>query len=38
MAIARTRPPAGPVLHPGKVLKDDLEARGLSAHALAITL
>jgi addiction module HigA family antidote len=38
MAIARTRPLAGPVPHPGEVLKDDLEARGLSAHALAIAL
>jgi len=34
MAITRTRPPAGPVPH----LKDELEARGLSAHALAIAL
>ena len=38
MAIARTRPLAGPVPHPGEVLKDELEARGLSAHALAIAL
>ena len=38
MAIARTRPLAGPVPHPGEVLKDELEARGLSAHALAIGL
>jgi addiction module HigA family antidote len=38
MAIARTRPLAGPVTHPGEVLKDELEARCLSAHALAIAL
>lgn len=38
MAIARTQPLAGPVPHPGEVLKDELEARGLSAHALAIAL
>jgi addiction module HigA family antidote len=38
MAIARTRPLAGPVPHPGEVLKDELEARSLSAHALAIAL
>src|SRR5258708_3646448 len=38
MAIARTRPLAGPVPHPGEVLKDELKARGLSAHALAIAL
>jgi len=38
MAIARTRPLAGPVPHPGEVLKDELDARGLSAHALAIAL
>jgi transcriptional regulator with XRE-family HTH domain len=38
MAITRTRPLAGPVPHPGEVLKDELEARGLSAHALAIAL
>lgn len=36
MAIARSRPLAGPVSHPGEVLKDD--ARGLTAHALAIAL
>ncbi len=36
MAIAR--PLAGPVPHPGEVLRDELEARGLSAHALAIAL
>lgn len=38
MAIARTRPLAGPAPHPGEVLRDELEARGLSAHALAIAL
>jgi len=38
MVIARTRPLAGPVPHPGEVLKDELAARGLSAHALAIAL
>lgn len=38
MAIARARPLAGPVPHPGEVLKDELEARSLSAHALAIAL
>jgi addiction module HigA family antidote len=38
MAIARAHPLAGPVSHPGQVLKDELEARGLSAHALAIAL
>jgi antitoxin HigA-1 len=38
MAIARSRPLAGPVPHPGEVLKDELDARGLTAHALAIAL
>ena len=38
MAIARTRPLAGPTPHPGEMLKDELEARGLSPHALAIAL
>jgi antitoxin HigA-1 len=38
MAIARTRPLAGPVPHPGELLKDELDARGLSANALAIAL
>ena len=38
MAIARTQPLAGPVPHPGEILKDELEARGLSAHALSIAL
>jgi addiction module HigA family antidote len=38
MAIARTRPLAGPAPHPGEILRDELEARGLSAHALAIAL
>ena len=30
MAIARTRPLAGPAPHPGEMLKDELEAQGLS--------
>ena len=38
MAIARTRQLAGPVPHPGEVLKDELEARSLSAHGLALAL
>ena len=38
MAIARTQPLAGPAPHPGAMLKDELEARGLSPHALAIAL
>jgi antitoxin HigA-1 len=38
MSIARTRPLAGPAPHPGEVLKDELEARGLTAHALSIAL
>jgi hypothetical protein len=38
MAIALTRPLAGPVPHPREVLKDALQARGLSAHALAVAL
>jgi transcriptional regulator with XRE-family HTH domain len=38
VAIARTRPLAGPAPHPGEILKDELEARGLSLHALAIAL
>jgi addiction module HigA family antidote len=38
MAIARIRPLAGPVPHPGEVLQDELEARSLSAHALALAL
>jgi addiction module HigA family antidote len=38
IAIARTRPLAGPAPHPGEMLKDELEARGLSAHALSIAL
>jgi antitoxin HigA-1 len=38
MPIARTRPLAGTVPHPGDILRDELEARGLSAHALAIAL
>ena len=38
MAIARTQPLAGPVPHPGDMLKDELEARGLTPHALSIAL
>jgi len=38
MAIMRTRPLAGAAPHPGEVLKDELEARGISAHALSIAL
>jgi addiction module HigA family antidote len=38
MAITRTRPLAGPAPHPGEFLRDELEARGLSAHALALAL
>jgi addiction module HigA family antidote len=38
MAIARTQPLAGPVPHPDEALKGELEARGLSAHALAVAL
>src|ERR1051326_7185944 len=38
MPIARNKPLAGPAPHPGEVLKDELEARGLSPHALALAL
>jgi addiction module HigA family antidote len=38
MPIARTRPLAVPAPHPGEVLKDELDARGLSPHALALAL
>lgn len=38
MAIARTQPIAGPVPHPGEILRDELAARRLSAHALSIAL
>lgn len=38
MSIARTAPLAGTVSHPGELLKDELAARGLTAHALAIAL
>jgi addiction module HigA family antidote len=38
MAIERTKPLAGPAPHPGEILKDELAARGLSAHALSIAL
>ena len=35
MKIKRTRRFAGSVSHPGKILQDELEARGLSAYGLA---
>ncbi len=38
MPIARTRKLAGPVPHPGEILKDEIQARGLSAHALSLAL
>jgi antitoxin HigA-1 len=38
MPISRTRPIAGLSPHPGTILRDELEARGLSAHALAMAL
>ena len=38
MLITRTRALAGFVPHPNELLKDELEARGLSAHALALAL
>lgn len=38
MPISRTRKLDGPVPHPGAYLKDEIEARGLSAHALSIAL
>jgi addiction module HigA family antidote len=38
MAIARIGPLAGAPPHPGEVLKDELEARSLSAHALSLAL
>jgi addiction module HigA family antidote len=38
MPIVRTKPLAGPAPHPGEVLKDELEVRGMTAHALALAL
>jgi addiction module HigA family antidote len=38
MAIARTRPLAEPAPHPGEMLREELEGRGLFPHALAIAL
>ncbi|HVC54038.1 MAG TPA: HigA family addiction module antitoxin [Stellaceae bacterium] len=38
MPISRTNPLAGGVPHPGEYLKDELNARGLSAHALSLAL
>lgn len=38
MPIVRTRPLAGSAPHPGEILKDELGARGLTAHALALAL
>jgi antitoxin HigA-1 len=38
MPITRSRPIHGPAPHPGEFLRDELAARGLSAHALALAL
>jgi len=38
MPVARTKPLFGPAPHPGEVLKDELVARGIGAHALALAL
>jgi addiction module HigA family antidote len=38
MSIARTRPLVGPAPHPGEILKQELQARDLTAHALSIAL
>ena len=38
MPIVRTKPLAGPAPHAGEVLKDELEVRGMTAHALALAL
>lgn len=38
MSIARTGPLAAPPPHPGEFLRDELAARGMTAHALAIAL
>jgi addiction module HigA family antidote len=38
MALARTRPLQGAVPHPGEMLRDELEACGLSARTLALAL
>jgi len=38
MSISRTRPLAGEAPHPGELLADELKARNLSAHALAVAL
>lgn len=38
MPFERTKPLFGSVPHPGEYLKDELEARGLTAHALSLAL
>jgi antitoxin HigA-1 len=38
MTIERKGRLAGPAPHPGEFLKDELDARGLSAHALSLAL
>ena len=38
MTIARTGNLAGPVPHPGEILKDELLERGRTAHALSLAL
>ncbi|TMJ57971.1 MAG: HigA family addiction module antidote protein [Alphaproteobacteria bacterium] len=38
MPITRTRRITGPAPHPGEMLRDELEARRLTAHALALAL
>ena len=38
MAIIRSRPLAGPAPYPGELLREEIEARGLSAHALSLAL
>jgi addiction module HigA family antidote len=38
VAIIRSRPLAGPAPYPGELLRDEIEARGLSAHALSLAL
>jgi addiction module HigA family antidote len=38
VTIERNGRLAGPAPHPGELLKDELDARGLSAHALSLAL
>jgi addiction module HigA family antidote len=38
MSIAHTTPLSGVTPHPGKILRDELNARGQSPHALALAL